>query len=122
MHRDLKPDCILIDSKKSLNIKLSDFGASVIYQTRAKRNQNHKMLKDTVGTAYYIAPEVLNTDYDEKCDIWSIGVILYTMLAGVPPFQGKNDLEIVKKVKTGIYELNCPELRNVSSEAKDLIS
>ncbi len=54
------------------------------------------------------------SEYDEKCDIWSIGVILYTMLAGLPPFEGENELEIVKKVKKGIYDLNIPELKLVS--------
>jgi calcium-dependent protein kinase len=61
-----------------------------------------------------VAPEVLMSEYDEKCDIWSIGVILYTMLAGLPPFEGENELEIVKKVKKGIYDLNIPELKLVS--------
>jgi serine/threonine protein kinase len=58
-----------------------------------------------VGTAYYIAPEVLTSDYDEKCDCWSIGVILFTMLAGFPPFRGENEIEIVKNVKSGVLNL-----------------
>jgi calcium-dependent protein kinase len=55
-------------------------------------------MRHTYGTAYYIAPEVLDGKYTEKCDLWSIGVILYIMLSGRPPFKGQNDREILKKV------------------------
>ena len=55
------------------------------------------------GTAYYIAPEVLSGSYNEKCDMWSIGVILYIMLSGKPPFPGKNDDAILELVKTASY-------------------
>jgi calcium-dependent protein kinase len=55
------------------------------------------------GTAYYIAPEVLTGDYNEQCDMWSIGVILYVMLSGMPPFNGRTDKEIMAKVKVGRY-------------------
>ena len=66
-----------------------------------------------------MAPEVLMGEYDEKCDLWSTGVILYMMLAGYPPFDGDNELEIINKVKLGSY---CGQpLRNISDEAKDLI-
>ena len=61
MHRDLKLENILIEEKKSLNIKLTDFGMSAVYETnKLKQKPNHQLLKDTVGTAYYIAPEVLS--------------------------------------------------------------
>ncbi len=56
-----------------------------------------------LGTAYYIAPEVLKGHYDEKCDIWSIGVILYILLSGEPPFPGSDDKEILKNVVMGKY-------------------
>lgn len=52
-------------------------------------------MKDTTGSPYYIAPEVLTSEYDEKCDIWSLGVIMFILLAGKPPFEGKNEAEIV---------------------------
>jgi len=58
------------------------------------------------GTSYYIAPEVLAGAYTEKCDLWSTGVILYVMLSGKPPFNGKNEAKILENVKTGIYQLN----------------
>ena len=51
-----------------------------------------------MGTPYYIAPEVLERSYDEKCDIWSIGTILYILLVGYPPFNGKTDKIILDKV------------------------
>ena len=74
------------------------------------------------GTPYYIAPEVLQEIYDEKCDIWSCGVILYIFLCGYPPFNGDNDTEIMKAVKKGIYDFPSEEWSNVSKEGKELVS
>lgn len=74
------------------------------------------------GTPYYIAPEVLQEIYDEKCDIWSCGVILYIFLCGYPPFNGDNDTEIMKAVKKGIYDFPTEEWSSVSKEAKELVS
>jgi len=84
-HRDLKPENVLIDTKNKGSIKVIDFGTSHAYDT-----ENHTM-HQIYGTPYYIAPEVLVGNYDEKCDLWSIGVILYIMMCGRPPFGGSND-------------------------------
>lgn len=58
-----------------------------------------------IGTPFYVAPEILNKlPYDEKCDVWSLGILMYILLCGYPPFWGKNDHEIFDKVKKGRYE------------------
>jgi len=66
-------------------IKLIDFGGSKFL----KRGRN-QALKTLVGTPLYIAPEVLNSQYNNKCDIWSCGVIMYMLLSGTAPFPGLN--------------------------------
>lgn len=58
-----------------------------------------------MGTHLYMAPEVIDGRYDQKCDIWSCGVILYIMLSGKPPFNADNVLEIMKQIKIGDYEM-----------------
>lgn len=59
-----------------------------------------------LGTPYYIAPEVLHGNYDEKCDIWSIGVILFILLSGTAPFNANDDEQIMRKVEKGKYNFN----------------
>ena len=112
----------MMDQKGNLSIKLTDFGAAAIFSNTEDGKPSKIKLRETIGTPYYMAPEVLTSEYDEKCDLWSIGVIIYTMLAGIPPFQGKNELEIVKAIKSGKYRLDIPELEHVSIECKNLIS
>ena len=75
-----------------------------------------------MGTPYYIAPEVLNKKYNEKCDIWSCGVILYIILSGQPPFNGQSDQEIMKKVRIGKFSYSDPCWSNISDKAKDMIN
>mmetsp|Transcript_14375 Transcript_14375/g.24482 ORF Transcript_14375/g.24482 Transcript_14375/m.24482 type:complete len:100 (+) Transcript_14375:715-1014(+) len=73
------------------------------------------------GTAYYVAPEVLRGDYDEKCDIWSVGVILYMLLSGNPPFNGNSDLHIIEAVKRGNFAIEGGVWDEVTPQAKDLV-
>ena len=73
------------------------------------------------GTAYYIAPEVLKGEYNEKCDIWACGVIFYILLCGYPPFNGETDDEIYLEVLKGKFEFPEEDWSEVSDEAKALI-
>jgi len=116
MHRDLKPENILLEESGEFDkIKLIDFGESLEYTKGEKYS-------DMVGTPYYIAPEVLNKSYDEKCDMWSVGVITYILLSGTPPFGGRNEKQIMANVQTGKFNFNNPAWNNVSENAKDFIS
>lgn len=81
-----------------------------------------KKMHTTLGTAYYIAPEVLNKMYNEKCDIWSLGVILYILLCGSPPFNGQTDEQIFRKVRQGSYSFANKAWSTRSQESMDLIN
>lgn len=81
----------MLDSTGEL--KLIDFGLS------KKQQNDSKMLKTVLGTPYYMAPEVLNSQYDSKCDIWAIGVLLYVFMCGYLPFQGENRNDVFLKIK-----------------------
>jgi len=74
------------------------------------------------GTPYYIAPEVLQGAYSKKVDCWSLGVIMYIILSGTPPFNGKNNQEILLSVYNGCFTFRPPTFKTVSDLAKDLIS
>ncbi|CAD8108658.1 unnamed protein product [Paramecium primaurelia] len=115
VHRDLKPENVLFSgTEPEALIKIIDFGCS-------RRFNSQKNMTKRLGTPYYIAPEVLNHNYNEKCDVWSCGVILYILLCGYPPFTGKNENEIFEKVKTGKFKFPIEEWDSISREAKNLI-
>ena len=118
IHRDLKPENILIESseekdKEFFHIKVIDFGTCEILKK--------KKLTEQIGTSFYIAPEVLKNGYNEKCDLWSCGIILYILLCGSPPFYGKNEKEIFKKILDGNFTFRHKIWNKVSSEAKNLV-
>ena len=114
-HRDLKPENILFESlKPDAEIKLIDFGLSRKY---SKDEKMHTIL----GTPYYVAPEVLKGEYDEKCDIWSIGAMTYLMLCGDPPFTGSSNNEIFKKIVKTDIKFNPYKWKNISNNAKDFV-
>ena len=123
VHRDLKPENLLLESnvsstdlggKNKFKIKIIDFGTSNKFDKGTK-------MQEWYGTPYYIAPEVLKKSYNEKCDIWSLGVILYILLVGYPPFNGAEDSQIISAVKKGKYSLDEPEWDDVSEGAQDLV-
>ena len=92
--KELKEEAYYYPSDST--IKIIDFGTSLVYD-------EGKKLDEKLGTPYYIAPEVLAKNYGPKCDIWSVGVITYIVLSGIPPFNGATDQEIMKKVKLGKF-------------------
>ena len=123
LHRDIKLENIMISKKEKDNesgeelfwVKIIDFGTAKIFEKNKKE-------KDVVGSSYYIAPEVLKQNYNEKCDTWSVGVILYMMLVGRAPFDGKDDEEIISKINSGEYNSKEPRLLKHSPEVRDLVN
>ena len=78
-------------------------------------------MQHVAGTPYYMAPEVIMGDYDSKCDIWSLGCILYVFMSGYLPFQGRNVDVINEKIQDGKYHFKHKEFEECSPEVIDLI-
>ena len=123
LHRDLKLENLMISEIEKdvvtgdeyFWIKIIDFGTAKIFE-------KNKTEKAVIGSTYYIAPEVLRKKYNEKCDTWSVGVILYMTLVGVAPFDGKADEEIIRRIKIGKYNKNDSRYVKHSEEVKDLVN
>ncbi|XP_058732084.1 calcium-dependent protein kinase 1-like [Vicia villosa] len=115
MHRDLKPENFLFLGKdENSPLKATDFGLSVFFKPG-------DMFKDLVGSAYYVAPEVLRRSYGPEADIWSAGIILYILLSGVPPFWAENEQGIFDAILRGNIDFAADPWPSISSSAKDLV-
>lgn len=120
VHRDIKPENILLVSRDNdVEVQLTDFGL-------AKALNGDEGLKTFCGTPQYFAPEVLRRRhtvagrgrYGKQADMWSVGIVLYVLLSGVPPFDVNESIDVVADAK---IEFPDPEWENVSQDAKDLV-
>mmetsp|Transcript_19179 Transcript_19179/g.50103 ORF Transcript_19179/g.50103 Transcript_19179/m.50103 type:complete len:328 (-) Transcript_19179:157-1140(-) len=119
VHRDLKLENLLLSSKGDITtIKIADFGL-------AKRAMNGYM-ETVCGTPQYVAPEVIKpvpgVVYGSECDLWSCGVVLFTILAGYPPFYNENTPALFRQIRKGAYSFDDPVWDEISADAKDLIA
>ena len=139
VHRDLKLENILFASEEPDSpIKIIDFGFSVLLGKKPNLKSEEKekdksseqndpkrfglrRMKSKVGTLYYISLEIIKGSYDEKCDIWEYGVILYILLCGYPPFSGNTDKEVYNLITQIKYDFDKEKWKNISKYAKDLI-
>jgi len=119
VHRDLKPENLLLDSKdlENAGIKITDFGLGRFITAE-------ELATTTCGTPGYVAPEVLSKvhPYDYRCDYWSLGVVMYIMLSGAPPFYHEDTFELFEIIASGKFNFEDDTWNEVSKEAKDLIS
>ncbi|XP_052243873.1 serine/threonine-protein kinase 33-like [Dreissena polymorpha] len=126
VHRDLKLENILVSKsaspsnpEDSLQIKVTDFGLSI-----TKSGVGHdNMMQDFCGTPNYMAPEIIdNKMYSQQCDVWALGVIVYTLFCGVPPFRSKDEENLYELIKKGDLDFTSSDVwEEVSDEAKDCI-
>lgn len=116
VHRDIKPENILVDNHSTKwPVKLTDFGLSA-------KMQPDELLYGTLGTPLFVAPEILkNRGYDSACDMWSLGVVLYLVLCGYPPFPFDSPDVLINAIVKGEYSFPAPEWDHVSKDAKDAV-
>lgn len=110
MHRDIKPENILLGFNNQ--VKLADFGGSIEFHPSIKR-------KTMCGTIDYLAPEIVDSkDYDHKVDIWALGVLIYELLTGKPPFEEETPQLTYKRICKVDFDFTS----TISKDARDLIN
>lgn len=115
IHRDLKPEnFLLVNRDDDSPLKATDFGLSIFIE-------EGKVYRDVVGSAYYVAPEVLRRNYGKEIDVWSAGVILYILLCGFPPFSAENEKGIFDEILVGRPDFRSSPWPSISYSAKDLV-
>ena len=120
VHRDLKPEnLIYLSPADDSPIKITDFGLAKYRSNKASEVSN---MTTACGTPGYVAPEVLkNEPYNKAVDMWSLGVILYILLCGFPPFYHESTAALYKQIKKGQYDFPSPYWDEISDSAKDLV-
>ncbi|KAF4653598.1 hypothetical protein FOL47_010428, partial [Perkinsus chesapeaki] len=119
-HRDIKlENFVYTDDTEDSKLKLCDFG----FGTIVRQGPNGATpLTAAMGSVHYVAPEVLEGKYGLQCDMWSVGVILYMLLSGTPPFDGADDREVTEAVRHAPLKLTGSRWDCISYSAKDLVS
>ena len=113
-HRDIKPENIMIqESDSEILIKIIDFDTAISFE--------NKILTDKQGSLYYMSPEVLHEEYNEKCDVWSAGIILFALLTNSFPFYSETTEETEKLIQSGKIDIEYLKSEGVSGEAIQLI-
>ena len=116
VHRDIKPENVVFSELRGSNeVKLIDLGSGT------KVSYTSQVMNEFQGTSYYIAPEVFRGKYNEKCDIWSCGIVLYIMLCGYPPFNGPNRDVIYNMIIGKSLWFDKDDWKDISGEAAELV-
>lgn len=116
VHGDIKPSNVHFHTVEDDIVKMIDFGSS-------RRVAQDEVLHGVYGTSYYVAPETFETGgYNRSVDVWAVGVLIYILLSGNPPFDGNSGRDIISAVKKGQFKLTGGPWDAISNEAKDLIS
>jgi calcium-dependent protein kinase len=98
----------MLYDRMSETVKLIDFGMSKILKGKDPMNTN-------LGTPYYIAPEIIDGMYDERCDLWSVGVITYMLISGSPPFHAKTHAQLYSKIKRTDFDFEADVWKELDS-------